>query len=252
MHLQTKLTCIRKYGVTNNLHIPAIQQKIQENNIKKYGHKNAFVYGSSEFRKMMKDKYGNEFYNNHEQAKKTNIERYGNVNGIAYGSDMFKKRLKERYGVEYALQNRSLQLKQKQKYQYNGLFFDSQPEIALYIWLIDNKIKFEYQPNVDIWYFYGNKMHRYFPDFRINDQLVEIKGDQFFDKDGNMKCPFRYKSWSDEKYKEMYNRYAVKYKCMIDNNVQILRTTDYKKYLGYIDQKYGKNYLTQFKISNNV
>lgn len=252
MHLQTKLTCIRKYGVTNNLHIPEVEKKIQENNIKKYGHKTAFSYSSLEFRKMLKDKYGNEFYCNREQTEKTNIKRYGNANGIAYGSNIFKQRLKERYGVEYALQNRSLQLKQKQKYQYNGIFFDSQPEIALYIWLIDNKINFDYNPIVDIWYIYKNKKHRYFPDFRINGKLVEIKGDQFFDENGNMKCPFRYKTWSDEKYKDICGRYAAKHKCMLDNNVQILRSADYKQYLDYIDKKYGKKYLAQFKVSNKV
>lgn len=39
----------------------------------------------------------------------------------------------------------------------------------------------------------------------------------------------------------------AKHQCMLKNNVTILKGRDVKQYLGYIDQKYGKSYLKQFK-----
>lgn len=34
---------------------------------------------------------------------------------------------------------------------------------------------------------------------------------------------------------------------MLDNNIKILKEQDIKPILNYIDDKYGKNYLKQFK-----
>lgn len=43
----------------------------------------------------------------------------------------------------------------------------------------------------------------YIPDFEIEGSLYEIKGDQFFNKDGSMKCPFHPED--NEKYNAKYN-----------------------------------------------
>lgn len=280
---KTKQTNLEKYGTTCPIHNEQICKQIQKSNKQKYG--NECIFKTAHFKKKRietciknfgvpypmqsldiqekskqtcKDKYGVDYVQQNEEIKNkrlaTCLKKYGSISPSQTQpvKDKIRQTCQMKYGVNAPAQNHEISVKQKQKYQYNGIFFDSQPEIALYIWLKDNKIKFEYKPNVDIWYSYKNKIHRYFPDFKINNKLVEIKGDQFFDKAGNMKCPFRYKSWSNEKYKEICNRYAAKYKCMIDNNVQILRTADYKQYLDYVAQKYGKNYLIQFKVSNTV
>ena len=38
-----------------------------------------------------------------------------------------------------------------------------------------------------------------------------------------------------------------KYKCMINNNVKILKKNEIRNILYYIKKKYGKNYLKNFK-----
>ena len=39
----------------------------------------------------------------------------------------------------------------------------------------------------------------------------------------------------------------AKHQCMIDNNVVILKSKEMKKYIDYVEQKYGRSYLKQFK-----
>jgi len=62
--------------------------------------------------------------------------------------------------------------------------FDSKLELALYMYCKLNDIKCELHPEVDISYRFEDKMHSYQPDFRIDNDLVEVKGLHFFeDKD---------------------------------------------------------------------
>lgn len=118
------------------------------------------------------------------------------------------------------------------------MVFDSSWEIAYFIWLKDKNISFEYRPNIRFKYIVKNEEHYYYPDFLVNNKIIEIKGDQFLDEN-TMICPW------DETKNEIY---AAKYKCMIDNNVIILRSDDIKPILNYIKEKYGCDYLKQFKI----
>ena len=119
--------------------------------------------------------------------------------------------------------------------------FDSSPEIAYYIWLSDHKIEFEYQPNIKFKYIANEKEHFYYPDFKINDELIEIKGDHFFDKNGNFRCPFNILN------ENIQNEYKAKYQCMLDNNIKILRKNEIRNIFYYIEKTYGKHYLKQFK-----
>lgn len=112
----------------------------------------------------------------------------------------------------------------------------------LYIYLSDANIKFEYQPN-NMHFIYNDRLgktHRYYPDFYIIDdnKYIEIKGDNHFSKDGKPIFNGKY-DWTD------------RYKCMIDNNVQILTGKDirpilklyggykaFKKYKCNVNNKY--------------
>lgn len=144
-----------------------------------------------------------------------------------------------RYGVKYAQQCPEIRAKSGYRYIYNGIKFDSQPELAYYIWLTDNKIQFEYQPSVHIEYQINGEIHVYIPDFKIGDRLIEIKGDQYLDKEsGAWICPY------DRSKDELYE---AKHQCCLSNNVQILYSCDYQRYIDYVNQKYGKKYLKQFK-----
>ena len=96
--------------------------------------------------------------------------------------------------------------------------------------MTDYNIKFEYQPNIKFEYEFKNKKHFYYPDFKVGDVFLEIKGDHLYEA-------MQIENTIDN----------AKYQCMIRNNVKILRYNDYKKYLDYIKEKYGTDYLKQFK-----
>lgn len=54
-----------------------IQQKCRATRLKNHGDENYGLYGSDSFKQNMKDKYGNEYYNNIEKTKQTNMALYG-------------------------------------------------------------------------------------------------------------------------------------------------------------------------------
>lgn len=152
-----------------------------------------------------------------------------------------------KYGVINGGGSRQAQLKMHKKYYYLNRYFDSSWELEYFIYLTDNNIKFEYQPNISFKYFINNKEYTYFPDFIVNGEIIELKGDQFFKKDGTMYCPFRRKNWTDEKYDIICKKYEEKHQCMIKNNVKILKSKDISIIHNYIISKYGNNYVKQFR-----
>ena len=60
-----------------------------------------------------------------------------------------------------------------------------------------------------------------------------------------MICPYRYKNDTDETIKLKNILAEAKHQCMIQNNVIII--TDYKKYVDYVKNKYGSNFLKMHK-----
>lgn len=83
------------------------------------------------------------------------------------------------------------------------------------------KLYFEYE--------FEGKIHRYWPDFVVNAEIVEIKSPILFEK---MKIENTIEN--------------AKYKCMQKNNVKII--TDVSEYLEYIRNKFGSiKYLNKFK-----
>lgn len=173
--------------------------------------------------------YGDETYNNVEQARKTYFERTGYVNPyynpevIAHRFDDYEKRT----GFKNPSHNPAVISKMRARYYYDGQRFDSSWELAYYIWLKDHNIPFEF--HIDpIDYSYQGKMHRYFPDFKVNGMLVEIKGPQLL-----------------KLMQESNSLDNAKYRCMVEHGVKIM--TDCSEYLNYIEEKYGKDYMQQFR-----
>lgn len=236
---KSKETCIKKYGAEHNMKSEKGLKEYQTAMQNKYGViSNLQLETIKEKSRQTKlKKYGNENYANVKKCKQTKLERYGDENYNNH--EKIKNTMKQRYGVEAAQQCRNIRIKSGYRYTYDNHKFDSSPELALYIWLKDNNIEFEYQPSKTFIYMFNNTQHVYIPDFKIGNQFYEIKGDQFVDKNtGKWICPYNRKN--DKLYEE-------KYQCCILNNIIILYSCDYKKYLDYIDQKYGKQYLKQFK-----
>lgn len=176
--------------------------------------------------------------------QKYGVEHYNQTNE-------FKRRSAEtmlrKYGCENSSQNADIQRRAKRRYRFDGINFDTAPELAYFIWLRDNGADFEYHPKKFFEYAFAGATRRYFPDFCVNGSFVEIKGDQFFKPDGTMFCPFRNKLWTDEQYADRCAKEEAKRQCMLANGVKILKSKDYQTYLNYVNEKYGRDYLKQFR-----
>lgn len=196
-----------------------VKQHRKDGNIRKFGYENAFQSPIiiKQCKQTKLEKYGDLNWNNREKAFKTCIKRLG---------------------VKIPSQNRDVMLKSNLKYIYNNIIFASSWELAFYIWLKDNKINFQYQPDFNFYYFdeYQNKIRKYFPDFYLIDfnQIIEIKGDNHFDKNG---YPiYRNRPWKN------------KYDFMLQHNIKILRKNEIQKYLDYCNNKFSsKTWYKQFK-----
>jgi len=227
---------LEKYGTVCSLLNNEVKQKRRETMIKKYG---AEYSGQSEeirkkYKKTMLERYGVEHpYCSEEikeKCKETMIKKYG-TEYLKVLEEKRKKTMLERYGVEYSGQSPILlqktiesniknngYFKTSAVYNYDNINFNSSWEIYYYFYLKYNNIPFIYSPtDKNFFYFYDNKKHRYFPDFKVYDRYVEIKGNQFFDKDGNFICPYK---------KEDNYKYKAKWECMMENNILILRGND--------------------------
>ena len=201
--------------------------------------------GLKEYEDAIEKKYGKGIRNisqaeNVKQKKIKTCQQNFSVDWPMQSNDVKNKsQLKciQKYGFPYAIQNPEIHRKTKTKYFYDNRWFASAPEIAFYIWLKDNNIDFEYQPSINFTYEVDGKTHHYIPDFKIDYLYFEIKGGQFFDKNGNFIDPYRYNT----------NAINAKWKCMIDHAVIILKPSEYQMFMLYVKQTYGTNYLKQFK-----
>lgn len=257
----------RKYGDPNYVNWDKREQTL----LKTTGFANPFA-NPKVIEKMVEKKKASGDYGNHKKTKRTRLERNNgnyrsedeirssiqtNLDRFGFPNPMQSSEVKENlrqsnlrsFGYEWPGQCPSIQAKQRQKYLWNGIRFDSAPELAFYIWLADHHIEFEYQPSTPFEYFVDGVKHFYYPDFKVGDKFYEIKGDQFFKEDGSMANPFKKHARSEAHWLESNKRMEAKRQCMIANEVVILRSKDYQLYLDYIKDQYGKNYLKNFKTS---
>lgn len=166
-------------------------------------------------RKTMIERYGVDNAAKSEEVKKkirvTSEKRYG---GIGYASPELKEKADittiERYGSIFG----------SGKYKYDDKIFDSSWELYLYRFLQLRGVEFEFHPNIPLEYFVPeeNKTRKYFPDFKIGNRLVEIKGGQFFDKETDEPiCPFNRND--DAAFKAKFQKMA-EYKVYIIRNIE--------------------------------
>lgn len=218
---KAKETLLNRYGVNNISKLESIKKKKEETCLKNFGVKH---YTQS-----------SELFKNYEN---TCLEKYGvkNISQLEEIKEKKKQTTFLHYGVENPNDSHEIQSLKCKKYFYDNNYFDSSWEIAYYIWLKNNGVYFEYQPKQTFEYTYNNKIFKYHPDFLVENYFVEIKGSHFFDTFGNFINPYN---------RNLDGQYKEKYKCMLDNNIIIIRNCD--KYLNYVNKKFGKNYLKQFK-----
>lgn len=219
-----KQTFLKKYGVDNPSKDMSVKEKTAKTNIGKYGYANPLM--NPDIRK---------------KSEVTCLSRYGETSysKTAEYSRKVKMSNMEKFGVEYPNQDPDIRKAAQKRYSYDGISFDSKPELALYIWARDNEVDFEYQPEKRIEYEYDGVVHVYQPDFVIAGELYELKGPHFFEN-GKMINPFD---------RSMDGVYEAKHQCMIRNGVKILTDAQYVEYIDYVAEKYGAGYLDGFKTN---
>ena len=170
------------------------------------------------------------------KIKTTKLQRYGNENYV--NVDKAKMTNQLNHGVDWPMQSHDIRKKAAKGYVYDKQIFDSKGELCYYIWLRDNNIQFTYQPKVSFMYECNGESHKYFPDFLVEGQYVELKGNHFFKDDGTMQNPYDH---------SLDYVYEAKHQCMIKNNVRILKHDDYIKYIDYVIKAYGKQFILKCK-----
>lgn len=232
-----------------DLQIAYVRRK--QTNLQKYGHANVGQFGSAEFNNAMLEKYGTK--NNQtlafvrDKVESTCLKKYGVKCNLSSKDPKLngKATLLERYGVTHNSKLPSFSVKvheawnkksdeekalviskimvskQKSKhithkYKCNGIYFDSIPELAFYIYTVLHTNKQILREPVKLKYTWNNKTYHYIPDFQIGENLYEIKGEY----------------WLSQKDQPGTQDFA-KYQCMLANKVIVLFDEDYKFYVDW-------------------
>lgn len=152
----------KKHGVDYTWQLSSTIEKAKQTSFKHFG-----VYITSQSQQA-KDK----------QAK-TNIERYGCKSALQ--NEECKRKAEQtcmkKYGVKHHAQSKEVRAKMRQKYVFESESFDSSWELAFWIYHLDNNIQIEHEPVFFEYVDNNQKLHRYYPDFRVGGQLIELKGD---------------------------------------------------------------------------
>ena len=225
-------------GITSPFCVKEVQDKTKKTNLERLGVENP--WSSKEVRqKCTQTRRKSGKYTNIDKFKKTCLKKFGVDTPLRNGKLREKGKLNyyKKTGYWHNSQNPECKKKMIRKYKYNDIFFDSAWEIAYYIWLTDNNIKFEYQPKPieSFKYFWegDQKYHTYYPDFLLEDgSYIELKNGFLLE---NM-------------IKNTESKEHAKYNCIIENGIKIISDGDIDFYLEYIENKYNdKNYLKQFR-----
>lgn len=246
-----KQTCLCKYGVENVFQLESSKQKAKQTKLDKHGDayytnreqaeqtmlarhgvKSALCKGELRDKglRTKEERYGNKHFTNPDKQKETKQRKYGDPN---YNNpEKHQKTCIKRYGETSYSKTLEYVHKRRKKYLYKKETFDSAAELAVYKYCVDKRIKIEREP-CRLEYEFAKKKHYYFPDFKIDGNLVEVKGSHFFEN-GKMINPF------DRDLDELYE---AKHQCMLKNNVVII--TDCTKYLEYCGKKFIKKCLVR-------
>lgn len=220
---KTRKTCQERYGTDNGGASKEAQEKIRKTKLERYG--DPFYTN--------REKSSETFRKNHQTAESKRkrrekcesniIKKYGSKK--AYYDNIVKKSKQtclEKYGVEHynQLEERRLKGFSRFKYCFDDYIFDSSWELAYYIWLKDQDVEFVVHPYPIDYFDETKKINRkYFPDFIVEDEIIEIKG-SFLMKNGLLKD-------------------SGKQKIIEDLEVAIISYEEIKPYLKYAEDKVG-------------
>ena len=170
-----KQTCQERYGVDNVFQAESVKNTIKQTCFERYGVEHVSrcpeIIEKTKQTKLLR--YGDVGYHNYEQMKQTNLEKYG-TEAIPQNLEKCKQTCLDRYGVENVSQCRDIHVKMAETranaIASDGTKFDSSWEVLVYEYAIKNGYRIERQVPIT----YSNQVT--FIDFKINEQLYEVKG----------------------------------------------------------------------------
>ena len=220
---QRKSTCLQKYGVTHPAKTPEFQKKRSES----YRQHCLKIYGVDNILKLSEVR---------QKIKATCKEKFG-VENFFQDRNRLKDIWLDTWGVDNPSKVPGNRAKAAKAYVYKDIGFDSSWELAIWIYAEDHNEVIEREP-CSFTYVFNGAEHTYFPDFRYNGKLIEIKGSQFFDESGKMVNPFN-NSGND--------LMEAKHLCGLKNGVEFWRYDKVKPFLNYVNLTYGKDWLRSFR-----
>ena len=180
-----------------------------------------------------KEIYGVEFAQQSEEVKKhykeNSLKNWGFESPMQ--SPKLRKKIENSFLEKYGTKHPNFTFK------YQNQLFDSSWELAAWIWAKDNGKEIEREP-VSLAYTFNGIEHTYFPDFRLDGKLIEIKGPQFF-KDGKMVNPYNH---------SQDDLFEAKHQCGLQNGVEFWGKDRMQPILNYIEEKYTKDFLNLFRL----
>lgn len=102
---------------------------------------------------------------------------------------------------------------------YKGFYCQSSWELAFVVYCLDHQIKIERNLK-SFTYIFEEKEHKYYPDFYVNEEYIEIKG------------------YKDKKCKAKIEQFTEK--------LRVLEKDDMKTYVDYVTEKYGENFISLY------
>ncbi len=237
-------TCIEHYGTQHVLQNQSVREKIKITCLEKYGVDNPAKAAEIKLKSIAtcNKKYGVNYTSQTVNFKNKVKSRYQNKSESekCITKNKFKSTMQQRYGVDYFPQSDNYAKVAHKHYYYDNIYFDSSWELALWIYAKDHNEQIEHEPT-RFSYLVDDTIHYYFPDFKYNNQLIELKGPQFLDENGQLVAIYK----NDDQ-----NKLNSKQECMIKNNIKLWSISEMESILTYINSTYGKNYLKLFKKGN--
>lgn len=253
-------TCLQKYGVEYVSQLRETKEKSKQTKLERYGDKN--YNNRNRAKQTTKKHFGVEIPTRslaiQNKIKQTNLQKYGferpTQNEVikdkvrktfkSHDTDFYNK-LKEqrkvtclkRYGVDSFSKTKQFRKNHRSLYYYDNISFDSFWELSFYIWAKDNSLNIK-RCTKNFNYIFEGKEYCYFPDFEIEDNLYEIKGNQFLKEDGTWQNPF------DHSQDALYE---AKHQCALKNNIKILYSEDCKIYINYVNEHYNSEFFEELK-----
>lgn len=222
---KARQTCLKHYGVENPGQSDICKEKAIKTNLQRYGtvYPNQSVEVKQKIKQTCLDKYGAEYFlvsdYAREKIKQTNMEKYETDNPIKCPEIRLKGRqtIIQKYGGFNI---------PKRHFKYDTNYFDSFPELCFFLYHLHNNIPIVREP-IEFSFIFEGKTWHYYPDFAVDNQIYEIKGDQFLAEDGTWWCPYNH---------NLDGLYRERYICALKNNVNILYSKDYQKYIDWFNK----------------